>query len=282
MRSWIVVLLVSAVTYASPSTGTGTVVGIVTDDQRPVADATLRFAIEGRDPIYIQTDRDGKYRVSLAPALWHMSASRSDEVTTSGVVEIVAGHELAYDVRMTGHPRTIIHGDVTEDGRPAPGARVEAIDIGDQARVSVTLTDGNGHYELAIGSANIHRVGMERAVIAVSRAGAMPLEREGGTRDAARVDFALTTGGSIAGVVRDAAHQPIPNAAIVVTRDTARYSDQAGTGATRTIVARPDGTFEIPDLIASTYELRVGSGARRLITLGAAEHVTGVELTAAK
>ena len=291
MRTAAAFFMACTVANASPPT-TGGVVGIVTDDTGRGVHATIRFAIEGSDPIYVESDTDGKYRSdALTPGGWNVSVSESDHVTGERYLDIVAGRDVAGDVTLRSHPRNVIEGVVVGANGPVDGARVEAVDLSDTHEVAATVTTADGHYTLAVGSIDVNNIGMNGATVVVRHAGFAPVEHDvtfGRSGYTKQQDFTLVAGGSIAGTVREArTRAPVPYAAIVVERDTGMKVDSAGTGRSRTITADASGHFKLDDLIPSTYELgghadHRASSAPVLVTVGKAEQVDGVEVLVAK
>jgi hypothetical protein len=261
-----VVLGVGSVADAEPD-----VVGIVTSDHTGVANATIRWVGDGRDPVYVTTDRDGKYRVALGPGSWHGSVTAPGQPAQATAVEL-EGRDAACDVWLpsAGGSYDTIEGVVRAGARPVAGARVDVYGPADASSVgaatATALTDERGHYELVVE----HRRGSHRFDVEVRTAGYAPADRTFQTGWDKTGDVELRPGGSIVGSVRGPSGAPVRHARVDITRRTPLLIDDSG--PRRTVETDDDGRFALRDLVASTYDVHVADAPDVLVVLAEAEH----------
>jgi hypothetical protein len=273
VKTAILALLVVARAHPAAADVEGGVVGIITSAHRPVPHATLRFVAEGRDPVYVDSDADGRYRVTLAAGAWTLSATARDRLPEATSVEVVAGRDVAADVQLGAESAGLeaIEGTVTSERGPVAGARIDALNTSQfqtTHAVATTTTDSNGHYRLVVGvpSRYVHTI----AVVARA-AGFGPADRDVQTGWDKTADLEMHAGGTIRGEIIAVDGGRSSDTTVALTRKSRLRLDDAG--PTRTITANEDGTFAIGDLPPSSYELSVGTAPPVVVVLGAGEHV---------
>jgi hypothetical protein len=166
-----------------------------------------------------------------------------------------------------------ISGRVTGPDGPVSGATVVAYDL--RLRAAVGITDGDGRYTIAVdpGSWRVRVLPPPTAAVHETYApGTIDLctaQRFAVPADPV-VDVALSAGGALEGVIRDATGAPLPGAEVAVEPldDVLNGVDDDGDGAIdegqlglddRTAITAADGTFRVTGLYPdAVYVARVG------------------------
>ena len=271
MRIALAVVLVAgcASSFAAPPLG---VIGIVADDDGPVADAYVRLAPEaGGQVVVVRSGSDGKYRAtSLAPGEWSVSASKLGHAPRAHVITVAHG-DVALDFKLPVQRNNIIRGVVRDAAGPVQGLRVDAFQPGStgepiDGQIATALTRADGGYDLTVGSHGV-------VVVAQSpdHAPAVRAVRLSGAGDAEVVDLMLLAAGGIEGRVVDAKRAAIVGAAI----DVWVASPTPLIGSYLHVVSDAKGAFRLGGLGSGSYELRARRGRQASIDAAAISLATG-------
>jgi Carboxypeptidase regulatory-like domain len=253
----------------------------VSDDQGPLADATVRLAPKDGEIVVVKTGRDGvAHADQLEAGDWTVSASAADHLPGAlPAKQLAAGASEQLAIKLAAGGRTL-SGTVSDTtGGPIAGARIDAARVNTMAEpgdaVSTTFSGADGKYrvtvaegQLAVAAASADYAPQSRYVL-VGPAGAV-------------ADFALVPGGVIEGVVRDErTRQPVAGASVLARRDSpAMVLVETGT---HRAISGGDGRFRLGGLRPGAWEISATDHARyskaqTLIGLGVAEQVSDVEL----
>lgn len=253
----------------------------VSDDQGPLAGATVRLAPEDGEIVVVKTGHDGVAHADpLEPGAWTISASAADHVPRAlPTKQLAAGVAEQLTIKLAAGGRTL-RGSVSDaTGGPISGARIDAAQITPRAEpgdaIATTFTGADGTYRLTVAEGPL--------LVAAASADYAPQSRHVEVGPAGAVaDFSLVPGGVIEGVVRDErTKQPVAGASVLARRDSAAMV-LAETGARRAI-SGGDGRFRLGGLRPGAWELRATDHARyakapTIVGLGVAEQVSDVEL----
>ena len=253
----------------------------VTDDQGPLAGATVRLAPRTGELVVIKTGLDGIARADdLAPGAWRVSVSAAEHLPAAlPLVQLSAGADEQRAVKLVTGGR-ILRGTVFDaTGGHIAGARIDAAQlttaIAPRDDVSTTFTDSDGSYRLTVAEGAV--------MVAAASPDYAPQARvvEIGPSGAV-ADFALVPGGVIEGVVRDErTRQPIAGADVTAQRD--RAPTMLGEAGARATTSQADGRFRLTGLRPGAWELGARAATRHarsptIVGLGVAEQVTDVEI----
>jgi hypothetical protein len=258
---------------------------VVTDDQGPLAGATVRLAPGDGEVVVVKTGRDGVARAEpLEPGRWAISASADGHVPAAlPTRQLAAGADEKLAIQLAAGGRAL-SGTVSDvSGGPIAGARVDAARLDSAAdpgdAVSTTLTGADGKYRLTVADGQL--------LVAAASADYAPQSRYVEVGPAGAVaDFALVPGGVIEGVVRDErTREPVAGAIVLARRDSPSVL-LAETGARRAM-SGGDGRFRLAGLRPGAWELGAThqgryARAETIIGLGIAEQVSDVELMIGK
>jgi len=223
----------------------------------------MRFQFGFNEDDY--ADASGSFRVDdLAPGKYTLIATlpgkaparvtglevRSEDVADAGTVLLKEG--------LTLHGRVL---DAKDDS-PIPGAGVSVDEP--QGMMRFSLGETSAHATLSDAQGGFEATGLEAKTYDVSVAHpdyARAAARAEAKEDAPEVVVRLTRGGTLTGTVRDAQHQPIPNASIMVMQGMGGTPSSAATGE--------DGVYKLERLTPGSYRvLRLPEGNRIAITIG--------------
>lgn len=248
----------------------------------PVAGAAVMLLPRDGEPVTVAARGDGSFAFDgVAPGPATVVAAAPGFLAARAEVALAAGTPAT--VTLTLAPGgTAVRGTVTDAGSgPIAGATVRArlrrgFGVRDEP-AGVAITDGDGHYTLALVPGS-YRIAADHPEYVGASA---PLEL---AALEARLDFALVPGGAIEGVVKDlGSGAPVVGATVIVERDRlggwvegrARVQARSGEG----------GAFRVTGLVPGTLSLRAEvdadgrtSGEPVLVPLGIAEQASGVEL----
>ena len=257
------------------------VTGLVTDvSGGPIEGATVsatRRETLGRGEIVAAafTDRDGRYRLTLAPGAYVVSGEREDYVRASANLELADGARTL-DLRLV--PAGVVEGVVKDvaSGAPVAGAKVEASTaqlgrFGGMHRGASVTTDARGQFRLA---------GLTPGAIALSarvdvdgRQSREPTEVLLGIGEqVAGVELWVEVAPYLAGRVVDADGRPIAEADILAMGGASGESTQTDA----------DGRFRVLGLDPGVYQVmashpRYAAAPPRRVEL-ADRPVTDIEL----
>ena len=253
---------------------------VVSDDQGPLAGATVRLAPKDGEVVVLTTGRDGAANADhLEPGTWRISAAAADHLPAALAARtLAAGADERVAVKLAAGGRSLTGTISDATGGPVAGVRIDAarltrlVEPGDAVATAVSGADGNYRMTVAEGA----------LLVAASSPDYAPQSRRVEVGPAGAVaDFALVPGGVIEGIVRDErSREPVAGASVLARRGAAMLL--AETGAHR-VVSGGDGRFRITGLRPGAWELAAGDHARRskhqtVVGLGVAEQVTSVEL----
>jgi protocatechuate 3,4-dioxygenase beta subunit len=253
----------------------------VTDDNGPLAGATVRLAPGDGEIVVVKTGSDGTARADqLAPGTWRVSASAAKHVPAAlPATQLAAGADERLAIKLSLGGR-ILRGTVSDaTGGAIAGARIDAARLNAVAEpgdaVSTAFTGADGTYGLTVAEGALLVAAASPDYAPQSRT--LDVGPEG-----AVADFALVPGGVIEGAVRDErTKQPIAGASVTARRDSpAMLLAEAGT---HRVLSGADGRFRIGGLRPGAWEVGASAQARHtrastIVGLGVAEQVTDVEL----
>ena len=196
---------------------------------------------------------DSRGERRTVPAVVPAPAVRARELVTVGAAtepQRVVGRHAAYAPGASGGGfGTRVGGHVRDaDGRVLPGAALTLIDLGGH-QIDRACTRSDGSYTLAVPGAGSY-------MLIAAADGRQPHAATvvvGG--EALAFDLTLSDGSGLAGVVRDAALNPVADAMVVVT-------DVRGEVVAATSTS-PDGGFTCDDLLTGMYVVAVSAPGHR-------------------
>lgn len=183
------------------------------------------------------TDGEGRARVDgLAPGKWGVYGVHGG----SGLVEVVAGEERPFElvIRRGVHVRGRV---VDGNGAPVAGAAISISASPLEAGVDIASSDAEGRFELR-DVATARSLGARKSPFAPAR----KVDLRGAPNETLAVELVLSrTGGSVAGIVRDAAGAPVANARVTIGNEELRppADVQPKFGIAREVLTASDGTF---------------------------------------
>jgi protocatechuate 3,4-dioxygenase beta subunit len=261
--------------------GGHSVTGVVSDASGgPIEGATVtaarREALGAGDMIAATlTDRDGRYRLTLAPGSYVVSGEREDYVRATADLE-VADLDRTLDLRLV--PAGVVEGIVKDvaSGAPVAGAKVEASAarpgrFGGGRRSRPVTTDAGGRFRLT--GLTPGAIALSARVDADGRQSPEPTEVLLGIGEQVTgVELWVEAAPYLAGRVVDADGRPIADANVMAMGGTSGESTQTD----------PDGRFRVLGLDPGAYQVfashpRYASAPPRRIEL-ADRSVTDLEL----
>jgi hypothetical protein len=261
--------------------GGHSVTGVVSDASGgPIEGATVtaarREALGAGDMIAATlTDRDGRYRLTLAPGSYVVSGEREDYVRATADLE-VADLDRTLDLRLV--PAGVVEGVVKDvaSGAPVAGAKVEASAarpgrFGGGRRSRPVTTDAGGRFRLT--GLTPGAIALSARVDADGRQSPEPTEVLLGIGEQVTgVELWVEAAPYLAGRVVDADGRPIADANVMAMGGTSGESTQTD----------PDGRFRVLGLDPGAYQVfashpRYASAPPRRIEL-ADRSVTDLEL----
>jgi protocatechuate 3,4-dioxygenase beta subunit len=297
------------------------VVGRVVDARtgRAIAGASVAFWTHA-ELDRVRTDADGRFLHPRFPAhapeqqvrveaLGYAPAVRYLELGAGGAWAHRAAHAGEHDVLGAGLPARVdvalqpelaLAGRVLDPrGRPATGARVEAVGyallLPDVATrdCAACETDADGRFRLAGLRPDVSHALQVRAADCAELVIEVPAPPSSWVHDPSTLalgDLALDEPALLAGVVLDAAGEPLADAEVRLARldragpAPATPADPGARPSLASRIARTDegGAFAFPDLAPGRYELRArrdrGTLAAQELELARAEHRADVQL----
>ncbi|MEO8553235.1 MAG: carboxypeptidase-like regulatory domain-containing protein, partial [Kofleriaceae bacterium] len=215
---------------------------VIDEHEQPVAGAEV--GIDANPPKVVKSDASGSFVFDGLIARGYAIEARA-EAGYAGPVRVRLGAKPE-PVTLRLHAGGSVEVAVTDGSAPIANATVEL-------RSNVTwhaTTDAKG-------IATFANVGMEWAPLVASAPGfapaAMMLGTSGDPKAPVRVSLVLSRGAAASGIVVDAAGKPVGGARVVATAASEPFPvvDPRRDG----VVAKADGTFELPAIAAGTWRL---------------------------
>lgn len=246
---------------------------VIDDHEQPVAGAEV--GIDANPVKVVKTDASGAFVFEGLIARAYALEARADQ-GYAGPVRVRLGAKPE-PVTLRLHEGGSVEVAVTDGKAPIANAEVEL-------RATVTWHATTN----AAGIATFAHVGAEWAPLVASAAGfapaAMMLGTSGDPKAPVRVALVLAKGAAVSGVVVDAAGKPVGGARVVASLASEPFPvvDPRRDG----VVAKADGTFELPVLGAGTWRLTAthttyGPTTSTPLSLDGAHPKTGVKLVLA-
>ena len=243
---------------------------VIDEHEQPVAGAEV--GIDANPPKVVKSDASGAFVFEGLIARAYAVEARAD-AGYAGPVRVRLGAKPE-PVTLRLHAGGSVEVAVTDGTAPIANAAVEL-----RATVLWTATTN------AAGVATFSHVGAEWAPLVASAPGfapaAMMLGTSGDPKAPVRVALVLARGAAVSGMVVDGAGKPVGGARVVATAASEPFPvvDPRRDG----VVAKPDGTFELPAIGAGTWRFTAthttyGPTTSTPIALDGAHAKTGVKL----